>query len=145
MEGIDAALERLDLEYIDLLLLHQPMGDYIGGYQAMEQAVAEGKVRAIGLSNFSPEQFEEVMAIAAIPPAVHQVETHLHNQQTAMMEYLDQYGTVLEAWFPLTVSEPATDKRMEALHGKKHSGFPDCRRPVMRSFIGVRRDGRRGG
>ncbi len=101
MEGIDAALERLDLEYIDLLLLHQPMGDYISGYQAMEQAVEQGKVRCIGVSNFSEQQFEEIMAIAAIPPAVNQIETHPYNQQLSMMKYMDKYGTVTEAWFPL--------------------------------------------
>lgn len=101
MDGIDAALERLNLDYIDLLLLHQPMGDYIGGYQAMEQAVAEGKVRAIGVSNFTQAQFDEIMAVATIPPAINQVETHPYNQQNAMIRYLDQYGTVIEAWFPL--------------------------------------------
>lgn len=102
MEGIDAALERLDLEYIDLLLLHQPMGDYIGGYKAMEQAVEQGKVRCIGISNFSQEQFEEIMAIATISPAINQVETHPYNQQLEMIDYMDKYGTVIEAWFPLS-------------------------------------------
>ena len=101
MEGIDASLERLGVDYIDLLLLHQPIGDYIGGYQAMEQAVAEGKVHSIGLSNFRPEQFDEIMEIATIAPAVNQVETHPYYQEVEMIEYLKQYGTVLEAWYPL--------------------------------------------
>ena len=101
MEGIDASLERLGVDYIDLLLLHQPIGDYIGGYQAMEQAVAEGKVRSIGLSNFRPNQFDEIMEIATITPAVNQVETHPYYQEVEMMEYLDQYDTVIEAWYPL--------------------------------------------
>ena len=101
MDGIDAALERLGLDYIDLLLLHQPMGDYIGGYQAMEQAVEQGKVKSIGISNFSQTQFEEIMAIAKIPPAINQVETHPFNQQLEMIDYMDKYGTVIEAWFPL--------------------------------------------
>lgn len=101
MEGIDACLEKLGLEYVDLMLLHQPMGDYIGGYKAMEQAVAEGKIRAIGVSNFTQAQFEEIMEIATIPPAINQVETHPFYQQEAMIEYLDQYGTVLESWYPL--------------------------------------------
>ena len=99
--GIDHALETLGLDYIDLMLLHQPAGDYMGGYTAMEQAVSDGKLRSIGLSNFSDTQFAEVADQATILPAVHQVETHLHNQQTAMRGFLDQYGTVLEAWFPL--------------------------------------------
>lgn len=101
MTSIDNALETLGLDYIDLLLLHQPMGDYIEGYQAMEEAVRQGKVRSIGISNFSASQMEEIMDIATIPPAVQQVETHLHHQQGSMMEYLNIYGTVLESWFPL--------------------------------------------
>lgn len=100
MDGIDQALEKLGVDYIDLLLLHQPMGDYIGGYKAMEEAVAQGKVKSIGISNFSQAQFEEIMEIATIPPAINQVETHPFNQQIEMMEYMDQYGTVIEAWFP---------------------------------------------
>ncbi len=101
MVGIDKALERLGLDYIDLLLLHQPMGDYIGGYQAMERAVEQGKVKSIGISNFSQTQFEEIMGIAKIPPAINQVETHPYNQQLEMINYMDKYGTVIEAWFPL--------------------------------------------
>ncbi|MCM1166879.1 MAG: aldo/keto reductase [Lachnospiraceae bacterium] len=100
-DGIDAALENLGLEYIDLLLLHQPMGNYIGGYQAMEQAVKDGKVRSIGVSNFTPEQFKEIMAIAEITPAVNQIETHPYYQESEQLEFLKGYGTVLESWFPL--------------------------------------------
>ena len=100
-EAIDTALEKLQLDYIDLLLLHQPMSDYVGGYKIMEDAVAQGKVRSIGVSNFSVEQFEEIIAAASIVPAVHQVETHLYNQQDAMLEYLRHYEAVLEGWFPL--------------------------------------------
>lgn len=125
MEGIDAALERLGLDYIDLLLLHQPLGDYIGGYQAMEQAVAEGKVRAIGLSNFRPEQFAEVAEVATILPAINQVETHPYYQETEMMAFLPQYGTVLEAWYPLggrgntaTMFADETISAIAAAHGK---------------------------
>lgn len=101
MEGIDACLERLGLEYVDLMLLHQPMGDYIGGYKAMEEAVKQGKIKSIGVSNFTKAQFEEIMEIAEIPPAINQVETHLWNQQLPMIDFLDKYGTVIEAWFPL--------------------------------------------
>lgn len=101
MGGIDACLERLGLEYVDLMLLHQPMGDYIGGYKAMEEAVKQGKIKSIGVSNFTKAQFEEIMEIAEIPPAINQVETHLYNQQLPMIDFLDKYGTVIEAWFPL--------------------------------------------
>ena len=125
MEGIDASLERLGVDYIDLLLLHQPIGDYIGGYQAMEQAVAEGKVRAIGLSNFRPNLFNEIMEIATIAPAVNQVETHPYYQEVEMIEYLKQYGTVLEAWYPLggrgntqTMFADETISAIAAAHGK---------------------------
>lgn len=100
MQGIDACLERLGLEYVDLMLLHQPMGDYIGGYKAMEQAVKEGKIKSIGVSNFNQEQFKEILEIAEIPPVINQVETHIYNQQHSMIDYLDQSGAVIEAWFP---------------------------------------------
>ncbi|MCH5185419.1 MAG: aldo/keto reductase [Oscillospiraceae bacterium] len=100
-EGIDACLEKLGLEYVDLMLLHQPMGDYIAGYRAMEQAVAEGKIKSVGLSNFNQTKFGEIMEIATIPPAINQVETHPYYQESEMIEFLDQYGTVIEAWFPL--------------------------------------------
>jgi len=102
MEGIDATLERLGLDYVDLMLLHQPFGDITAGYQAMEQAVAQGKVKAIGLSNFEVvSNFDRIMEIANIPPAVLQVETHPYFQQQDTMAYIDQYGTVIEAWYPL--------------------------------------------
>ena len=123
--GIDASLEKLGLEYIDLLLLHQPMGDYIGGYKAMEEAVAAGKLRAIGISNFSAAQIEEIMAVATIKPAVQQVETHLYHQQGTMMEYISNYGTVLESWFPLggrgnahTFLELPEVQEIASAHGK---------------------------
>ena len=102
MEGIDATLERLGLYYVDLMLLHQPFGDITAGYQAMEQAVEQGKVKAIGLSNFEVvSNFDRIMEIANIPPAVLQVETHPYFQQQDTMAYIDQYGTVIEAWYPL--------------------------------------------
>lgn len=123
--GIDAALQKLGLEYIDLMLLHQPFGDYIGAYKAMEEAVAAGKLCAIGISNFSAAQIEEIMAIATILPAVQQVETHLYHQQGTMMEYLNNYGTVLEAWFPLggrgntaTFFDIPEVQEIAAAHGK---------------------------
>ena len=99
--AIDETLARLDLDYIDLLLLHQPYGNYVEGYRGMEQAVREGKVRAIGLSNFYQDKFEEIMNIATITPALVQNETNPYFQQTEMKEYLKQYNTVLEAWYPL--------------------------------------------
>ena len=102
MEGIDATLERLGLYYVDLMLLHQPFGDITAGYQAMEQAVAQGKVKAIGLSNFEVvSRFDSIMEIANIPPAFRHVETYPYFQKQDTMTYIDQYGTVIEAWYPL--------------------------------------------
>lgn len=100
-ESLNETLERLDLDYVDLLLLHQPYGDYIKGYQDMEKAVADGRVRSIGLSNFYEKKFDEVMAVATIPPAVLQNETHPYYHDLTMKEHIAPYGTILEAWFPL--------------------------------------------
>jgi diketogulonate reductase-like aldo/keto reductase len=100
-DAIDAALEKLGVEYIDLLFLHQPWEDYIGAYQAMEDAVRDGKVRAIGVSNFYQNSFDAIMEIATIPPAVLQSERNPYFQNTAMMEHIAPYGTVMMDWFPL--------------------------------------------
>ena len=101
MEGIDKMLARLDIGYIDLLLLHQQVGDYMGAWKDMEKAVAQDKVRAIGLSNFESDRLEEVIAAAEIKPAVLQVELHPYFQQKALKERVAACGTVLEAWYPL--------------------------------------------
>jgi len=101
MNGVDAALERLGVDYVDLMLLHQPMGDYVSGWKALEQALSDGKVRSIGLSNFYGDDFTTIMNNVTVPPALLQVETHLKNQQNSTMRLLDPYGIVLEAWFPL--------------------------------------------
>lgn len=100
-KAIDETLARLDLDYVDMLLLHQPYGNYIKAYKGLEKAVKDGKVRAIGLSNFYKEKFDEIMSVATITPALLQNETNPFCQQTEMKEYLKQYGTVLEAWYPL--------------------------------------------
>ncbi len=101
MEGIDKMLARLDIGYLDLLLLHQQVGDYMGAWKDMEKAVAQGKVRSIGLSNFESGRLEEVITAAQIKPAVLQVELHPYFQQNALKERVAPYGTVLEAWYPL--------------------------------------------
>lgn len=100
-EAIEKTLKRLDLDYIDLLLLHQPAGDYITGYQMMEKAVKEGKVKSIGISNFYGEKLDELLEKAVIKPAVTQVETHPYYPQTEMKEKLQEYGTKIQAWYPL--------------------------------------------
>lgn len=100
-EAIDKTLKRLDLEYIDLLLLHQPAGDYITGYKMMEKALKEGKVKSIGISNFYGERLDDLLNNAEIKPAVTQVETHPYYPQNAMKEKLNEYGTKIQAWYPL--------------------------------------------
>lgn len=100
-EAIDKTLKRLDLDYIDLLLLHQPAGDYITGYKMMEKALKEGKVKSIGISNFYGERLDNLLNNIEIKPAVMQVETHPYYPQEEMKEKLKEYGTKLQAWFPL--------------------------------------------
>ena len=102
-EAINASLERLGLDYIDLMILHhsQPSND-VEAYQAMEQAVSEGKLRSIGLSNYyTPEDFDRLVNATSITPALIQNETHPYHQSMEMKEHLRQYGTVMESWFPL--------------------------------------------
>lgn len=100
-QAIEETLARLDTDYIDLLFLHQPVGDYIGAYKAMECAVKAGKVKSLGLSNFDEEQIKEVMNATEIKPAVVQVEAHPYFPQTALKEYLKPFGTLIMAWYPL--------------------------------------------
>ncbi len=100
-QAIDNMLKRLDTDYIDLLLLHQQFGQYIDAWKEMEQAVKEGKVKAIGLSNFESERLEEVLSIASIYPAVIQVECHPYYQQRQLEERVKPYGTFIESWYPI--------------------------------------------
>jgi len=101
MTGIDRMLSRLGTDYIDLLLLHQQFGDYLGAWRDMEKAVAQGKVRSIGLSNFESERLEEVLTEAKIKPAVLQVECHPYYQQTTLKKRIAPYGTAVECWYPI--------------------------------------------
>ena len=100
-DGIDKMLKRLDTDYIDLLLLHQQFGDYIGAYKDMQKAFKDGRVKSIGLSNFESERLEEVLAMAEIPPSVLQVECHPYYQQNELKKRIEKYGTVIESWYPI--------------------------------------------
>ena len=100
-DAIDKMLERLDTDYIDLLLLHQQFGDYIGAYKDMQKAVKDGRVKSIGLSNFESERLEEVLYIANIYPSVLQVECHPYYQQNELKKRVEKYGTVIESWYPI--------------------------------------------
>ena len=99
--AIDKMLSRLDTGYIDLLLLHQQFGNYIGAWKDMEKAVAVGKVRSIGISNFESERLEELLAAAMIKPSVLQVECHPYYQQNELKKRISSCGTVIESWYPI--------------------------------------------
>lgn len=98
--SIKKSLRKLKTDYIDLLLIHQPFGDYYGTYRAMEEAYKEGKVRAIGVSNFYPDRYLDIQHFAEIKPAVNQVETHLFQQQKVAKEYMAKYNTQIMSWGP---------------------------------------------
>ncbi|HEY3409714.1 MAG TPA: aldo/keto reductase [Propionicimonas sp.] len=99
--AIAESLERLGTGYIDLLLLHQPVGDYLGSWRALEESVASGSVRSIGVSNFRVRELEELLAVATVPPTVNQVERHPYFQQKDLGTFLARHQIVPEAWFPI--------------------------------------------
>lgn len=98
--AIDKMLSRLQTDYIDLLLLHQQVGDYRGAWKDMEKAVKAGKVKSIGLSNFH-ENLEDVLQLATIKPAAIQVECHPYFPQHELKKRMEKYGTVIESWYPI--------------------------------------------
>ena len=100
-KSIDESLRKLQTDYIDLLLIHQPFGDYYGTYRAMQKALAAGKVRAIGLSNFYDARFVDLAVNMDVKPAVVQLEANVFTQQKRMRELMASYGTRLMAWAPL--------------------------------------------
>jgi diketogulonate reductase-like aldo/keto reductase len=99
-KSIEESLKKLRTEYIDLLLIHQPFGDYYGSYRAMEDAYEAGKVRAIGVSNFYPDRYIDIEHFARIKPAVNQIETHVFQQQKVAKEYLAKNNCQIESWGP---------------------------------------------
>lgn len=98
--AIETSLKNLGLDYIDLYLIHQPMGDYIGAYRAMEEAYKEGKVKAIGVCNFYPNRLADLCETVEVKPAVNQVELHPFFQQENALELMKEYGVHPEAWGP---------------------------------------------
>lgn len=124
--AIDSTLKRLDMDYIDLLFLHQPVGEIENAYKAMEDAVKAGKVRSIGLSNFPADKLREIADSADVKPSVIQVEAHPYYPQTELKEYLKTFGAVVMAWYPLghgdksLVNEPVFTKLGEK-YGKSNA------------------------
>lgn len=106
-QAIDKMLKRLGTDYLDLLLLHQQVGDYLGAYQAMEVAQKAGKVKSIGISNFDGERLDDLLANVEVKPAIAQVELHPYYPETALRNKLKPFGTILESWYPLGHGDPA--------------------------------------
>lgn len=99
-KSVELSLKKLQTDYIDLMLLHQPFGDYYGAWRALEDLYKEGKLRAIGISNFYPDRAIDIASFARIKPMINQVEIHPHNQQLEAKVWNEKYGIQLEAWAP---------------------------------------------
>lgn len=100
-DSVEKTLNRLQTDYIDLLLIHQPAGNYIAGYKQMEKAYRDGKVRAIGLSNFNEEQICEILNICEVKPSVLQTEVHPYYQEKELKKFLSHEDIKIQAWYPL--------------------------------------------
>ena len=100
-DAVDRTLSRLGTDYIDLLLIHQPAGNYIAGYRQMEKAYKEGKVRSIGLSNFKEDQIKEILEICEVKPTVLQTEVHPYYQLKELKKFLDSESIRIQAWYPI--------------------------------------------
>ena len=128
--GYDAAkssildsMKKLRTDYLDLCLLHQPYADYYGAWRALEELYEEGKIRAIGVSNFYPDRLVDICAFARIKPMVNQVEVHPFHQQTEAKKWMDKYGVQIEAWAPFGEGEVKNIQIF--LHPLDMGGFRD--------------------
>lgn len=120
-DAVEKTLERLDTDYIDLLLIHQPAGNYTEGYRQMEAAYKAGKVRAIGLSNFNKAQMEEILSICEVRPTVLQTELHPYHQEKELKAFLKENGMVAQSWYPLGHGDKALlEEPLFAELGKKY-------------------------
>ncbi len=99
-KSVETSMKKLKTDYLDLMLLHQPFSDYYGTWRALEDLYREGKIRAIGVSNFYPDRLVDIASFSSVRPMVNQVETHPFNQQVAAKKYMDKYGVQIEAWAP---------------------------------------------
>lgn len=120
-DAVEKTLKRLDTDVIDLLLIHQPAGNYIAGYKLMEKAYKEGKVRAIGLSNFTIPQIKEILSICEVKPTVLQTELHPYYQDPELKAFLQDNGIVAQAWYPLGHGDKTLlEEPLFAALGKKY-------------------------
>ena len=123
--AVDGTLARLGLDYVDMLILHQPVGNYLAAWRTMEKAYREGKVRALGLSNFPQDKIAEVIEHAEVKPQLVTVECHPYFAQTELRAYLGRYGIVIEAWYPLGHGDKALqDEPVFARLGEKYGKTP---------------------
>lgn len=121
--SIDESLRKLQTDYLDLILIHQPFNDYYGTYRAMEEAYRQGKTRAIGVSNFYPDRFVDLSHFVEIQPAINQVETHVFQQQKFAKEIMKKYNTQIMSWGPFAEGknnyfQNETLKEIGAKYGK---------------------------
>ena len=124
--SINKSLKKLKTNYIDLLLIHQPFGDYYGSYRAMEEAYKAGKVRAIGVSNFYPDRYLDIVHFSEIKPAVNQVETHIFQQQKVAKEYMTKNNTQIMSWGPFAEGRNDYFNTKELIEiGKTYGKTPD--------------------
>lgn len=119
--SIEESLRKLGSDYVDLLLIHQPFGDYYGTYRAMEEALRSGKARAIGVSNFYPDRFLDLATFCDVKPAVNQVETHIFNQQREAQRIMERFGTQIMSWGPFAEGRNGlfTNETLRAI-GERH-------------------------
>ena len=124
-DAVEKTLARLDTDYIDLLLIHQPAGNYAAGYRQMEKAYKAGKVRAIGLSNFNAAQIREILSLCEVKPTVLQTELHPYHQEPGLKTFLCEEGIVPQAWYPLGHGDKALlHEPLFAALGRKYGKSP---------------------
>lgn len=140
-QAVDKTLERLGVDYVDLLFIHQPAGNYLAGYATIEQAYRDGKARSLGISNFHGDKLENLLAHADIKPQVIQLETHPYHVYDDIMARLAAYGTKLMGWYPLGHGDPELlrDPVFTALADKYHKSTVQIilRWAVQRQFITI--------
>ena len=138
--SIDESLRKLQTDYIDLMLLHQPFCDRYGAYRALEEAYKDGKLRAIGVSNFYPDHFIDLASNVEIVPAVNQVETHVFDQQTEPQKIMEEFGTRIMSWGTVRrrsqrfLYESAVGRNRRQIRQKRSSGRPALAYPARRNY-----------